>query len=89
MPAKEEIPPNLPVLKGKPVTISCFVDASHACDVVTRHSQTGILIFLNQAPNHWYSKTHFVSNYYTSFLHLYISGKKAKISYTAVKDIWN
>ena len=48
--AKEEIPPNLPVSKGKPVTISCFVDASHACDVVTRYSQTGILIFLNQAP---------------------------------------
>ena len=38
--AKEEIPPNLPVPKGKPVTISCFVDASHACDVVTRCSQT-------------------------------------------------
>ena len=54
--AKEEIPPNLPVPKGKPVTISCFVDASHACDIVTCHSQTGILIFLNQAPIHWYSK---------------------------------
>ena len=35
--------------KGKPVTISCFVDASHACDVVTRCSQTGILIFVNWA----------------------------------------
>ena len=33
-----------------------FVDASHACDVVTRRSQTGILIFLNWAPIHWYSK---------------------------------
>ena len=48
--AKEEIPPNLPVPKDKPVTISCFVDTSHACDVVTHCSQTGILIFLNQAP---------------------------------------
>ena len=40
--AKEEIPSNLPVLKGKPVTISCFVDASHTCDC---YSQTGIHIF--------------------------------------------
>ena len=41
---KEQIPPNLPVPKGKPVTISCFVGASHACDVVTCCSQTGLLI---------------------------------------------
>ena len=54
--AKEEIPMNLPVPKGKPVSISCFVDASHACDVVTCCSQTGIIIFLNWAPIHWYSK---------------------------------
>ena len=54
--AKEEIPMNLPVPKGKPVFISCFVDASHACDVVTCCSQTGIIIFLNWAPIHWYSK---------------------------------
>ena len=54
--AKAEIPPNLPVPNGKPVTISCFVDDSHACDVVTCCSQTGILTFLNQALIHWYSK---------------------------------
>ena len=51
------IPPNLPVPKGKPVTISCFVDASHACDVVTHCSQIGILIFSNQTPIHCNSKT--------------------------------
>ena len=54
--AKEEIPTNLPVPKGKPVSISCFVDTSHACDVVTCCSQTGIILFLNHAPIHWYSK---------------------------------
>ena len=42
--AKEEIPPNLPVPKGKPVTISCFVDASHACDVVTCCSLTTVVV---------------------------------------------
>ena len=53
---KGEIPLNLTIPKGKTVTISCLVDTSHACDVVTCHSQTGILIFLNQAPIHWYSR---------------------------------
>ena len=33
--AKEEIPINLPVPKGKSIAISCSVDASNACDVVT------------------------------------------------------
>ena len=33
-----------------------FVDADHAGDRVTRHSQTGILDFLNRAPIIWYSK---------------------------------
>ena len=36
--------------------ITCFVDANHAGNVVDRESQTGILIFLNKAPIHWYSK---------------------------------
>ena len=33
-----------------------FVDASHASDVKHRKSQTGILIFINKAPIHFYSK---------------------------------
>jgi len=45
----EEVPPDAPEPLGKPVTISCFVDANHAGNVVTRRSQTGILIFVNNA----------------------------------------
>ena len=33
-----------------------FCDAAFAGDIVTRRSQTGILIFLNGAPITWYSK---------------------------------
>jgi hypothetical protein len=34
----------------------CFVDADHAGNHVTRHSQTGILLFLYRALIIWYSK---------------------------------
>ena len=54
--ACEKIPPNAPLPRGKPVQINCFVDADHAGNIVTRRSQTGILIFLNMAPISWYSK---------------------------------
>ena len=33
-----------------------FVDASHAANLVTRQSCTGVLIFVNRAPTVWYSK---------------------------------
>ena len=54
--AKEAIPPDMPEPRGLEVVISCFVDANHAGDTKTRKSQTGILIFVNKAPIHWYSK---------------------------------
>ena len=54
--AKEAIPPDMPEPRGLEVVISCFVDANHAGDTKTRRSQTGILIFVNKAPIHWYSK---------------------------------
>ena len=38
------------------MTTHCFVDANHAADKVTRHSQTGILILCNRAPILWFSK---------------------------------
>ena len=53
---KQPEPPNAPEARGKPVTMSCFVDASHAGCHVTRRSWTGILIFINRAPIMWYSK---------------------------------
>ena len=52
----EEIPPDMPVPKGNAVSITCFVDADHAGNVVTRRSQTGILIYVNNAPIVWHSK---------------------------------
>jgi hypothetical protein len=54
--AQEAIPPNAPEPRGNSVVISCFVDADHAGNRVTRRSHTGIIIFVNRAPIIWYSK---------------------------------
>jgi hypothetical protein len=52
----EELPPNAPEPLGKPVYMTCFVDANHAGESMTRRSQTGYLIYLNNAPIDWFSK---------------------------------
>ena len=54
--AVEELPPDAPPPKGHPVTTTCYVDADHAHDTVTRRSVSGILLFLNGMPVKWYSK---------------------------------
>ena len=54
--AVEDKPNNAPPPKVKRVQITCFVDANHGGDQVTRRSQTGILIYVNKAPIIWYSK---------------------------------
>jgi hypothetical protein len=46
----------MPKLQGQRVTISAFVDANHAGNKVTRHSHTGIIIYVQNAPILWYSK---------------------------------
>ena len=53
---REELPPKMPRPLGKPVCISCFVDANHAGNVITRRSHTGILIYVQNAPIIWFSK---------------------------------
>ena len=53
---KEELPANMPEPHGNPVTISAFVDANHAGNVVTHHLYSGILIFGQNAPIIWFSK---------------------------------
>ena len=53
---KEDIPKNIPDLKMKPVQVSIYFDASHACDMVTRRLVTGILVFVNGTPMKWYCK---------------------------------
>ena len=54
--AKEDIPPNAPEPRSKPIQINTFVDADHAGNIVTHRSQTGIIVFMNMAPIYWYSK---------------------------------
>jgi hypothetical protein len=54
--AAEAIPPNAPEPRGDGVIMSCFCDADHAGNKVTRRSHTGIIIFVNRAPIIWFSK---------------------------------
>jgi hypothetical protein len=46
----EEDPPHMPIPLGESVMMSCFVDADHAGNKVTRRSHTGIFILVNNAP---------------------------------------
>jgi hypothetical protein len=52
----EDLPPHMPVPKGKPVRTSTFVDANLMHDFVTGRSTTGIIHLLNATPIEWYSK---------------------------------
>ena len=54
--AEEPIPTDMPKPRGKHVVITCFVDADHASNRVTRRSHTGMIILVNMAPIIWYSK---------------------------------
>ncbi len=53
---KEELPLDMPVRHGKLMTMHVFVDADHAGDLITRHSRTGFIVFLNNEPIYWSSK---------------------------------
>ena len=54
--AEEMLPPNAPPARGLKVKISCYVDADHAGNLVTRRSHTGIIIYINNSPIIWFSK---------------------------------
>jgi hypothetical protein len=54
--AEEELPKDMPTPLGAPAYTTCFVDADHAHDLVTRRSVTGILTFMNSMPVKWHSK---------------------------------
>ena len=54
--ATDELPSDMPTPLGIAVQLLMFVDASHASNVVTRQSRTGVIIFVNSAPVIWYSK---------------------------------
>jgi hypothetical protein len=46
----------MPEPKGKGVNTSCFVDADHAGNVITRQLHTGFFIYVQNAPIIWFSK---------------------------------
>jgi hypothetical protein len=46
----------MPKPRGRGVTSTAFVDASHGQDKKTRRSHTGFVIFINRAPIIWFSK---------------------------------
>jgi hypothetical protein len=52
----EELPPRMPQPLGNQVNMTCFVDANHAGNVVTRRSHTGIIIYLQNTPIIWHSR---------------------------------
>ena len=54
--ANEPIPPNMPEPRGLGVQVTCFVDADHAANKVTRRSHSGIIIYVQNAPIIWFSK---------------------------------
>ena len=54
--AKEEIDVNCPEALVEEIALTCFVDADHSHDTVTRRSITGIVIFLGRTPVLFQSK---------------------------------
>jgi hypothetical protein len=79
--ADMKIPPNLLPSRGFPVKITCFVDADHAGDTLTRRSHTGIIIFVNNSPIVWYSKkqtTVEVSTFGSEFVAMRIAVEKVE-----------
>jgi hypothetical protein len=54
--AEELLPHRMPVSRGKSITMTAFVNASHAANKVTRRSHSEYVVFINRAPVVWYSK---------------------------------
>ena len=53
---KEPIPPDCPEPRGKSAQTTAFIDSDHAAVLVSRHSRTGVLVYLQSAPVIWYTK---------------------------------
>ena len=56
--ASEAIPGNNTIYIGNCMSEHCFVDAEHFGYTDTRMSQTGIVLFYNNAPITWFRKKH-------------------------------
>ena len=53
---REPLPHRMPKPRGRSVTTTAYLDASHAANKMTRRFRTGFVIFMNRAPIIWYSK---------------------------------
>ena len=67
----EELTKDIPEPGSKSVTITAFVDASHASYKRTRLSHIGYVIFENRVPIIFYSKPHSTIESSTFQVHLY------------------
>ncbi len=54
--AEEPMPHCMPQPRGRSVTTTAYVDASHASNKMTRRSHTGFVIYMNRLPIVWYNK---------------------------------
>ena len=54
--AQEPMPPTMPTPRGLGMRMTCYVDADHASNRVTRRSHSGILIYCQNTPIVWFSK---------------------------------
>lgn len=82
--ATEAVPTNAPEPKGNAIVMSCFVDADHAGNRITRRLHTGIIIFCNRAPILWFSKrqnTVETSSFGSEFV-------AARIAVDLIKGLW-
>ena len=52
----EELPTKSPPPFSHRVHLATYVDADHACDNVSCHSVTGVILLLNNTPIAWISK---------------------------------
>ena len=52
----EDIPSDSPKAQGNMMRLTCYVDADHARDKLTRRSVTGIILLVNNTPVTWVSK---------------------------------
>ena len=48
---KEELPKDMPKPCGPGFTMRVFIYSDHAGDLVTQHSTTGFVVFLNSVPD--------------------------------------
>ena len=52
----ETLPDGMPTAHGPSMTMRVYVDSDHVGDLITQHSHTGFIVFLNNAPIYWTSK---------------------------------